>query len=164
MTGGTLEGVTGSGISNCLRARYLRRSGSDGDGPHRYLVKRGPADDATIAGTVAGTSGTAIQFGGGERTSCFGPKGGSTARSSPGAGTDKFALGGLLQTNKGRSTSARSARREVPGLRAVRETNCSTWTLTGNGNQNWAILRHPSGRHQSLQGNLTLSGGNLVFD
>ncbi len=157
-----MESLNGVGIATNGRGGVFVNEAARVTG--RVGILSGAGDfSVTVGGTVVGTSGTASQFGGGNDTFVLWSKGVLDGKVVAGAGTDKFALGGAENGTFNVSEIGPSGK--FQGFELFEKSNFSTWTLTGNGNQNWAILNGTlRGDTNSLQGNLTLSGGNLVFD
>ena len=164
MTGGTLEGVTGSGISTASVLDISVGPGATVTG-RTGISSSGPAVDATIAGTVTGTGGTAIQFGAANDTLTLRPTAAITGNVLAGAGTDRLQLGGDSFNGQGVfdvgeiGPSGKFQRFEL-----FQKTGSSTWTLTGSGAQNWTISGGTlQGDTQSLQGNI-LNNSILAFN
>ena len=161
--GRALEGVTGSGTSTGAGRVFSVNRGARVTG--RVGILSGAGDSSvTVGGTVVGTSGTAIQFGGGNDTLALWSKAALDGNVVAGAGTDKFALGGAFNGQGRFNVSEIGPSGKFQGFELFEKTGFSTWTLTGNGNQNWAIIDGTlQGDTNSLQGNL-LNGSILVFD
>ncbi|HEX8166909.1 MAG TPA: autotransporter domain-containing protein [Beijerinckiaceae bacterium] len=162
LSGGIVESPNGVGIAASVGGGVGVSEGGTVTG--KLGISSGAGDfGVTVGGTVVGTNGTAIQFGSGNDTFVLWSKGVIDGKVIAGAGTDKFTLGGAENGTFNVSEIGPSGK--FQGFELFEKSNFSTWTLTGSGNQNWAILSGTlRGDTNGLQGNLTLSGGTLVID
>lgn len=84
-----------------------------------------------------------------------------------GNGSDMFRLGG--DTDATFDVSQIGASAQYRGFNAFEKADTSTWTLTGNGNQNWSITAGTlKGNAGSIAGNVAFVGGTgtraVIFD
>ena len=124
VAGGTVEGTAGTGI--VTEEIATGRALTLGVGPaatirgNTAIASTGAPVAATVAGTVIGTGGTAIQFGAANDVLTLRPTASITGNVVADLGTDTFRLGGDFDPGTFDVVPDRP-RRQVPGIRAVRE-------------------------------------------
>jgi uncharacterized protein with beta-barrel porin domain len=102
------------------------------------VVTSGGSTSVTDSGTIVGTGGTAIQFGGANNTLTLAP-GAAITGNVVGTGSDKFQLGGAGAASFDVSKISPSA--QYRGFDGFNKVGASTWTLTGTSTvaQPWSV-------------------------
>jgi fibronectin-binding autotransporter adhesin len=133
-TTGSAIGVTrGGGVGNAF---ITVESSGVLQGAFNAILTSGGSTTVTNFGTITGTGGRAIQFGGANNTVTLTP-GAVINGSVLGTGTDTFQLGGsgtgVFNAN------LIGAGQQYTGFVTFNKVGDSTWTLTGSGAQSWTV-------------------------
>ncbi|HEV7409484.1 MAG TPA: autotransporter domain-containing protein [Bradyrhizobium sp.] len=135
VTTGSAIGVTrgGAGVGNAF---ITVASSGVLQGAFNAILTSGGSTTVTDFGTITGTGGRAIQFGGANNTLTLAP-GAVINGSVLGTGSDTFQLGGsgtgVFNAN------LIGAGQQYTGFVTFNKVGDSTWTLTGSGAQSWTI-------------------------
>jgi uncharacterized protein with beta-barrel porin domain len=134
-TTGSAIGVTrgGAGVGNAF---ITVESSGLLQGAFNAILTSGGSTTVTDFGTITGTGGRAIQFGGVNNTVTLAP-GGVINGSVLGTGSDIFQLGG--SGTGAFNVNLIGAGQQYSGFVTFNKVGDSTWTLTGSGAQNWTV-------------------------